>query len=158
MNNTLDTLKNVLQSKGEVMVSAIQKDLNVKKSNSTSTLSKSLRFVTSIGSTSVTGTLYAEDYFVFVNEGRGPGKMPPHDPDKGITPILDWVRAKPISYTDISESSLVYLIRRKIGKEGTKGTKVFTTNTNIFANSINKDVSEHLMKGFKNDIKEQIKK
>lgn len=57
---------------------------------------------------------YSKSYGHFVEQGRNPGKMPPD------SPIRSWVRENLLSST-ISINSLTYLVRRKIGKLGTKG-------------------------------------
>lgn len=62
--------------------------------------------------------LKLEDYYKWVEEGRGPGKFPP--PDK----ILEWIRIKPIIPDDRgtgklpTEQQLSFLIGRKIAEEG----------------------------------------
>lgn len=75
----------------------------------------------------VNGNEYAielnlEDYWYYVENGRGAGKFPP--PDK----ILQWIRVKPILPTPMSngklptEKQLAFLIGRKIANEGFEGT------------------------------------
>lgn len=64
-----------------------------------------------------------EDYWKYVEDGRGPGKFPP--PDK----ILQWIRMKPILPQPMSngklptEKQLAFLIGRKIANEGFEGSK-----------------------------------
>jgi hypothetical protein len=66
--------------------------------------------------------LNLEDYWKYVEEGRGAGKFPP--PDK----ILEWIRVKPILPTPLAngklptEQQLAFLIGRKIANEGFQGT------------------------------------
>ena len=66
--------------------------------------------------------LNLEDYWKYVEEGRGAGKFPP--PDK----ILEWIRVKPIlPYPDRNgklptENQLAFLIGRKIANEGFEGS------------------------------------
>ena len=75
----------------------------------------------------VNGNEYAielnlEDYWYYVENGRGAGKFPP--PDK----ILQWIKVKPILPTPMSngklptEKQLAFLIGRKIANEGFEGT------------------------------------
>lgn len=69
-------------------------------------------------------TIHLEDYWYYVENGRGPGKFPP------IDKILEWIRIKPvIPYTDSrgrlpTEEQLAFLIARKIAEQGTEGRKV----------------------------------
>lgn len=66
--------------------------------------------------------LNLEDWWKYVEEGRGPGKFPP--PDK----ILEWLRVKPILPTPMAngklptEQQLAFLIGRKIANEGFQGS------------------------------------
>lgn len=75
----------------------------------------------------VDGTLFEielqlEDYWKYVEEGRGAGKFPPVDK------ILEWIRLKPIlPYPDRNgklptEQQLAFLIGRKIANEGFEGS------------------------------------
>lgn len=69
-------------------------------------------------------TINLEDYWIYVENGRGPGKFPP------IDKILEWIRVKPvIPYTDSrgrlpTEEQLAFLISRKIAEQGTEGRNV----------------------------------
>lgn len=61
--------------------------------------------------------LHLEDYYKWVENGRGPGKFPP--PDK----IMEWIRVKPVIPDDRggklpTEQQLAYLIGKKIAEEG----------------------------------------
>ena len=69
-------------------------------------------------------TINLEDYWYYVENGRGPGKFPP------IDKILEWIRCKPvIPYSDSrgrlpTEEQLAFLIARKIAEQGTEGRNV----------------------------------
>ena len=71
-----------------------------------------------------TVTINLEDYWIYVENGRGPGKFPP------IDKILEWIRVKPvIPYTDSrgrlpTEEQLAFLISRKMGEQGTEGKHI----------------------------------
>lgn len=65
--------------------------------------------------------IWLEDYFKYVENGRGAGKFPP------IDKIKEWIRVKPIIPRPMkngklpTENQLAYLIGRKIAKEGYEG-------------------------------------
>lgn len=65
-----------------------------------------------------------EEYWIFVENGRKPGRFPP------IDKILEWVRIKPvIPYSDSrgrlpTEEQLAFLIARKIAEQGTEPKRV----------------------------------
>ena len=71
-----------------------------------------------------TVTINLEDYWYYVENGRGPGKFPL------IDKILEWIRVKPvIPYSDSrgrlpTEEQLAFLISSKIAEQGTEGRKV----------------------------------
>jgi len=62
----------------------------------------------------LSGSIWALDYTEYLEDGRNPGKFPP------IDKIKQWIIDKPIAFSDISLSSLAFLIARKISKEGWK--------------------------------------
>ena len=76
--------------------------------------------------------LHLEDYYKWVENGRGPGKFPP--PDK----ILEWIRIKPVIPDDRggklpTEQQLAYLIGKKISEEGIEpGNQLHNAMDNIF--------------------------
>ena len=65
-----------------------------------------------------------EDYWIFVENGRKPGRFPP------IDKILEWIRVKPVTpYSDSrgrlpTEETLAFLIARKISRDGTEPRRV----------------------------------
>lgn len=56
-------------------------------------------------------------YVQFAKYGRGPGKNPP------VENILDFVKAKSISFSGLTERQTAWVIAIKIGREGTKNFK-----------------------------------
>lgn len=65
-------------------------------------------------------SLLLEDYWKWVENGRGPGKQPP------IDKIENWVRIKHIAFktkngTALSSKSTSFAIAKSISKKGTKG-------------------------------------
>lgn len=69
-----------------------------------------------VKTTDTKAQLLGVPYTEFLIDGRGPGKFPP------IQEIEQWIESKGISAieSDISVSSLAFLIARKIAREGTK--------------------------------------
>lgn len=76
------------------------------------------------GDDTFTVSINLEDYWIFVENGRKPGRFPP------VSKILEWVRCKPvIPYSDSrgrlpTEEQLAFLIARKIAEQGTEGRNV----------------------------------
>jgi len=130
------TILQVLKDFGNEM----QKDMRDNLSNggglASGELSQSINFSAKVMGSQYSFTLTMIDYWEAVNEGRKAGKAPP------ITPILEWVNTKAtfggytppgkIPIRDIPnikdravQRGLAYVIARKIGKKGTKGTHFF---------------------------------
>ena len=64
-------------------------------------------------------SLIGPAHLIFLNVGRGPGKFPP------IQNIQDWIQNKGLQGRDaqgrfIKQQSFVFLVRRKIAREGTE--------------------------------------
>ncbi len=57
--------------------------------------------------------IFAEDYFIYVNDGRKPNSKPPP-----IEPIREWCKQKGI------DEGLSYAIARSIGKKGIPATNI----------------------------------
>jgi hypothetical protein len=106
----------------------------------------------------LTGIIYGASYVHQMVNGRKPGKFPPLDA------IRNWVRQKGIVSEKISENSLVYLISRKIAKEGIKvpnfyndGNLLTQTFTDERINELYKLVGKTILVNLKDDLSEKIK-
>ena len=101
-----------------------KRKLTDKEINASYKLLNSVETTVKRGDDTFTVTINLEDYWYYVENGRGPGKFPP------IDKILEWIRIKPvIPYSDSrgrlpTEEQLAFLISRKIANEGTEGRKV----------------------------------
>ena len=133
-----DNTQTALRQIGGLTVQRLSQGLKESNSDASGELDKSIGF--KIRSSSKKIELYIEmlDYWGAVDEGRKAGKMPP------IDKIREWltypnVRDKmrfgqsDAQFTESERNSLAYLIARKIGREGTKGTDFAT---NVFTSSL----------------------
>ena len=96
-----------------------------------------------------------EDYWKYVEYGRGQGKQPP------IEAIEDWIRIKPIvpdSRTGKvpNTKQLAYLIARKIGREGTPAQKplsntMWSEDVDILISAIKRNIVDQVYKYITSD-------
>lgn len=101
------------------------------------------------------------DYFKWAENGRLSGKMPPPGS------LLKWMQFKNILPSPVklengktvlpTMQSLEYLIRRKIGNEGTKGSHTWEETENEIRNSLIRDVKVAIEKDFKDYINQTYK-
>jgi hypothetical protein len=99
--------------------------------------------------------IFAQDYGIFVEEGRGPGKMPPRNK------ILQWVESRNLQSINPKykrPKDIAWMIGRSIAEKGTiqrfgyQGSKFIDfVSKNIMA-SLTKDIEESYLK----DLNEQI--
>lgn len=89
-----------------------------------------------------------EDYWKYVENGRGPGKQPP------ISAIEKWIRIKPIIPNPIngkvpSNKQLAFMIGRKIGRDGIPGKFPLQ-------NVVKSNIVDDLVQGIKNELVKQL--
>lgn len=146
---------------------------NLKDSNASYTLSQSIGVdfelrTTKFGQEYV-AVITAEDYWQYIEDGRGPGKRPP------ISSIVNWVRDKEsfqlrgkerigktikrglrkgqkVSLADVVNSA-ASAIATHIGEHGTKGTKFISR---VLTDDFYADLNRDLTNAFKADIKATI--
>lgn len=97
--------------------------------------------------------IYADSSLIYIDRGRkAGGKMPPKQA------IDDWVRARNITPKGkISHDSLVYLIRRKIARDGIKPTPILHPfgmfligkSTRILQKAYGRDLNSTFLRGVK---------
>lgn len=114
-----------------------------------------ISFELQVGSKSYDIIFRAPIYWRWANYGRGPGKMPPS------APIEKWIEKRGIlprsgHDTPTARKGLAFVIRRKIGKEGTQGSHFlekslqdqadhwFDEITNAIAQDITEEITEFL--------------
>lgn len=96
-------------------------------------------------------------YWIYAEKGRGPGKMPPEGS------LLKWMQWKQILPTPMqlsngktvlpSMKSLEFLIRRKIGRDGTQGQHTWEQTENQIKEDLIRDIKEAITKDFTEYIK-----
>lgn len=127
---------------------------NLESSKATGNLQNFQTHIT-LNDTTLSVSFELEDYWKYVEYGRGPGKQPP------IDKIEEWVRVKPIIPDPINGKipdtrQLAYLIARKIGREGTPAqhplsNTMWSEEVNILINAIKRNISEQVYKYITSD-------
>jgi len=127
-----------LRTFGGLMVSRLSQGLKESNSDASGDLGASIAFTIKKASYGLDLNIDMLDYWQYVDEGRKPGKPAP------VNKILEWLKETNVrdkirggqndaSFTDSQAQSLAFLISRKIGREGTKGTDFAT---NVFNSSL----------------------
>lgn len=91
--------------------------------------------------------IVADDYLVYVDKGRRPGKRPPQKA------IQKWIEQKGIKIKKQTPSQSAFIIARSIGKKGIKPTNVIKKTQDSIYNNIQTLVN----KGIQLDIDEYLK-
>lgn len=110
-----------LNNFAEELITEYKNNLAKNGHNATGKLADSASFNISVNDDKFIVEINLEDYWIYVEEGRSPGKFPPPNA------ILDFIKVKNILPNEINgnlptEQSLSYLIGRKIANEGIQGT------------------------------------
>lgn len=95
----------------------------------------------------VVGTITGAHYWYYIEHGRKPGKRPP------IASIEQWIEDKRIPLDGITKRSLAFLIARKIGSEGTKGTPIIDS---VFTPQSFEDLGRQIGTAYLTEIKSTI--
>jgi hypothetical protein len=99
--------------------------------------------------------IFAQDYGIFVEEGRGPGKMPPRNK------ILEWVESRNLQSINPKykrPKDIAWMIARSIAEKGTiqrfgyQGSKFIDFVSKNIMVSLTKDIEESYLK----DLNDQI--
>lgn len=136
-----------LRSIGGLTTQRLAEGLSENNTEASGDLKKSIRFNIKSSSKKIELNITMLDYWGAVDEGRKAGKQPPIDKIKEwltYPNVRDKIRfgQNDSEFSDSERNSLAYLIARKIGKQGTKGTNFAT---NVFESSlITKELPEVL--------------
>lgn len=123
MDNIINwtNLQEVLTEYAERLRNQYQDNLIMDDKLASGKLLNSVEYLIEKGGNEISVSIRLEDYWKWVENGRGPGKFPPMDK------ILDWIKVKPVVPDERSgrlptEKQLAFLIGRKISEEGVEGT------------------------------------
>lgn len=114
-------LKEALETYGQVLEEQYREQIASTGAFASGRLFDSVHHIVTVDDHTIDLSLSLEDYWKYIEEGRGPGKFPPLDK------IEEWIRIKPVApYPDArgrvpSNKQLAFLIGRKIAEEGTEG-------------------------------------
>lgn len=122
--NNFSNLEAALQQYGEQLISIYRQNLARYNVDASGTLGNTLNFIISNEEGTFELTLNIQDYWIYVEEGRRPGKFPP------INNIKQWIRIKPVLPRGFAgklptTEQLAYLIGRKIAEKGTRGRYIY---------------------------------
>lgn len=112
-------LERVLNEFADTFIELARGNLESNNSNASHALSDSIEKIIDIGEDSFSVKISLEDYWVYLENGRGPGKFPPPPA------IRNWIEIKPVEpYPDArgripTVEQLTFLISRKIAQDGT---------------------------------------
>lgn len=138
------------------MLELYRNQLIDKNINASNTLSNTASTIVEIDGTSLMVSFNLEDYWKYVEYGRGPGKRPP------IDAIEQWIKVKPIIPDPINgrvptTKQLAFLISRKIGMEGTKAQRplekaVYSDSMEMLINQLKNEIVGQLNEQISNEI------
>lgn len=144
-------LKEVLVAYGEALEEQYREEIANKNAFASGRLFDSVKSIIETDDKAFEVSLSLEEYWKWVENGRGPGKFPPLDK------IEEWIRIKPVApYPDSqgrvpTVKQLAFLIGRKIAEEGTEGQHLLEDALNntqdwerLMEEAIDMDVAEEL--------------
>jgi hypothetical protein len=147
-----DNTRGVLEQYAQHLVEKYRENLAKGNRNASSKLADTVKAEVKVEDTVISVELTLQDYWYYVDNGRKAGKMPP------ISKIEEWIKIKPITLRSFGKSqksipsprSVAFLIARKIGREGTKGTHDLRDASDFTYNAFR----ERLEQAIANDIGE----
>lgn len=150
-NSIFENLKNVLEEMGEKLIQIYQGKLDGNDKNASHKLRDTLDWAIDIDGSRYELWLSLQDYWIYVENGRKAGKMPP------ISAIEEWIRVKPVIPREYNgklptERQLAFLIARKIGLEGIKPQPLLSESID----DLMLEYEERLMDAITKDIEENV--
>lgn len=161
----IPTVEALLNTYGKQLVTALEKALP-RTADATGELRNSIHFVITRFGITYRFELRLADYYKWVDEGRKAGKQPP------IADILKWIKDKRFvmnkgklqtktkgsKLKNISDdlklsNQLAFLIARKIGRRGTKGTNFYSSTVPAWVEELKKEIP----KALKRDVLVELK-
>lgn len=123
---------------GGLIVGRLREGMTAVNSDASGALGQSINFNVKSSAKKIELDITMLDYWGAVDGGRKAGKQPPIDKIKewlSIQNVRDKIRfgQSDAAFTESEKNSLAFLIARKIGKQGTKGTNFAT---NVFTSSL----------------------
>lgn len=96
----------------------------------------------------ISGVITALDYWQYVGNGRGPGKMPP------VSPLIKWALAKGLATNENEATSIGWAIAKGIAREGSLDFQL--KGKNVFEQAIldSQDEIEAILDAFLRDAEE----
>lgn len=156
------SLTKVLEELGDYFIQQARDNLQENGSIASGDLFNSFEKIVEIEDDFYSVKISLEDYWKYVENGRGAGKFPP------IDKIRTWIQIKPITaLPDIngrtpSVEQLTFLISRKIAQEGTKAKPFFETAKQEaiehFENAINMAIEEDVDRYVSEQVEELLNK
>jgi hypothetical protein len=146
----------VLDDFGKYLVEEYKDALILNNVNASDNLYNSVRYILETNDKSISVSLNLADYYIYVENGRRAGKMPP------IDKIERWIEVKPVLPTPSNNGriptvrQLAYLISRKIGLEGIKPKPLLQQSITNVWDVFEEYISEAITKDVENNINEII--
>lgn len=146
----------VLNDFGKYLVEEYKDALILNNVNASDNLYNSVRYILETNDKSISVSLNLADYYIYVENGRRAGKMPP------IDKIERWIEVKPVLPTPSNNGriptvrQLAYLISRKIGLEGIKPKPLLQQSITNVWDVFEEYISEAITKDVENNINEII--
>lgn len=154
-----NNLRNVLERYAEAWIKNAEANLMKNDSNASGALQRSMVLNDIvIDDKKISVTIELEDYWYYVEHGRGAGKMPP------IEPIVNWIESKPVppKVEGLTVRQRAFAIARAIGKNGTKPRPFFEKATRQTYSQFKEDIAEavqmDIMEYIETDVLPKLKK